>query len=98
MASATPETSAGRGAPVAPAVYGPHEARARMSVMLVVAALAVPVSALAGIMQLELSDSPLVLPESAYWIALALVAVLCVPSPPRVVVPQCESLDDVATD
>jgi len=44
-----------------------------------VASLAVPVSTMAGIMELEMGGLPLALSADGYWLAMALVALLCSP-------------------
>lgn len=54
-------------------------ADASLPALIAVAALAVPVSTIAGLMDLEMDGMSLALSADGYWLAMALVAVLCSP-------------------
>jgi hypothetical protein len=54
-----------------------------LSTLIAVALLALPVSRWASMMQLELGGIPLALSAEGYWIALALVALVCAPFVPE---------------
>lgn len=54
-------------------------ADASLAALIAVASLAVPVSTMAGIMELEMGGLPLALSADGYWLAMALVALLCSP-------------------
>lgn len=52
---------------------------ANVSVLMAVVCLALPVSTLASIMDLEMDGVSLALSAEGYWVALALAALLCFP-------------------
>lgn len=52
---------------------------ASISTLIALVALALPVSSLARIMDLELDGVSLALSSDGYWVALALVAMACFP-------------------
>lgn len=56
----------------------PDQARNRLSALLVVVFLALPVSELVGLLDLRLGVLPLGLHALEYWVMVALVAVSCV--------------------
>jgi hypothetical protein len=57
----------------------PGSARAGLSTLIAVALLAIPVSRWASMMQLEIGGIPMALSVEGYWIAIALVALVCGP-------------------